>query len=265
MFRAALISIFLFSFPACASAQTEQQDYTDQLMKLTELTDNKQYREAINGYRRLQAEPGTSGWLKAASEYEIAELYGALNEPDNAIAALSRAIQLGFDDCLTPHDSERLAAVLRNPKAAQALAEMKITQSDFRELVWLKSEVQNAHHDARMMIIENTNRLDHEITEIPQAQLPTRRTASAGVLYWRQLLLLVQKMQREYVGKADLQRMKHVTSMSVITGGASPSAVRESARRARAAAESRRAAIRQRAFVPITTPSDRPRPCSELT
>lgn len=263
MLRTVLISIFIVSFLAGAAAQTGRQDYTDQLMKLVQLTDNKQYREAIIGYRSLEAQLGTPGWLRAASEYEIAELYGTLNEPDNAIAALSRAVQLGFDDCLTPRGSERLASILKTPRATQALAGMKITQADFRELVWLKSEVQNTHHDARMMIIENTNRFDHGITEIPQAELPTRATTSAGVLYWRQLLLLVQKVQRDYVRKADLQRMKHLTTMAIITGGASSSAVLESARRAQAAAESRSAAIRQRVFVPVTTPSDRPRPCSE--
>ena len=37
-------------------------------MRLTELTGNKQYREAIDGYKRLEAQPGTPGWLKAACE-----------------------------------------------------------------------------------------------------------------------------------------------------------------------------------------------------
>src|SRR3954466_10106805 len=71
----------MFLFLAGAAAQSGRQDYTDELMKLTTLTDNKQYREAISGYRKLQAEVGTPEWLKAASEYEIAELYGALREP----------------------------------------------------------------------------------------------------------------------------------------------------------------------------------------
>ena len=263
MFRTALISIFLFSFLAGAFAQTERQDYTDQLIKLIELTDNKQYSEAINGYKGLQAQPGTPGWLKAASEYEIAELYGALGETDNAIAALSRAVQLGFDDCLTPRTSERLATILKNPQARQTLAAMKITEADFRELVWLKLEVEHAEHDARMMITANINRADQHATEIPQAQLPTRPTTSVGVLYWRQQLLLIQKVQREFVKKSDEERMKHAATMGVIGGGASQSAVLESARQARAAAESRKAEIRQRAFVPVTTASDRSKPCSE--
>ncbi len=263
MFFAVLISIFLFSFLAAAPARTQRQDYTDQLMKLTELTDNNQYREAISGYRRLEAQPGAPGWLKAACEYEVAELYGALNETDNAITALSRAVQLGFDDCVTPRSSKRLATILKNPRATQVLAEMKITEADFRELVWLKSEVGHAEHDARMMITENINRVDQQATEVPQAQLPTRPTTSVGALYWRQLLLLMQKAQRDFVKKSDQERMEHAATMGVIAGASSQSAVLESARRARAAADARKAEIRKRAFVPIRTASDQPKPCSE--
>jgi hypothetical protein len=262
MFRTALILIVLVSLLTGTTAQTEPQDYTDQLIKLAELTGNKQYREAINGYKSLEAQPGTPAWLKAGCEYEIADMYGTLNETDNAAAAFGRAVQLGFDDCLSPRTSEHLASVLKTPKAAQALAAMKITEADFRELVWLKSEVEHAEHDARMMITENINRVDQQATEIPQAQLPARQTASAGVLYWRQQLLLMQRAQREYVQKSDLERMKHAATMGIISG-ASQSAVLESARRARVAAESRKAEIRKRAFVPSATSSDQPKPCSE--
>jgi hypothetical protein len=265
MFRTALISIFMFSFLTGTPARSQRQDYTDQLMRLTVLTDNKQYREAINGYKSLQAQPGTPGWLKAASEYEIAELYGAMNETDNAIAALNRAVQLGFDDCITPRSSERLTSVLKNARSTQVLAGMKIAEADFRELVWLKSEVQHAEHDARIMITENINRVDQQATEIPQAELPTRPTNSAGVLYWRQQLLLMQRAQREFVTKSDQERMKHAATMGVIQGGASQSAALESGRKARAAAESRKAEIRKRAFVPVRSASDQPKPCSEWT
>ena len=263
MCRSALISMFLVSFLAGTPARSQRQDYTDQLMRLTVLTDNKQYREAINGYKSLQASPGTPEWLKAAFEYEMAELYAALNETENAIAALSRAVQLGFDDCITPRGSERLATIVKNPKTTQVLAMMKIAEADFRELVWLKSEVGHAEHDARMMITENINRVDQQATEIPQAQLPTRPTTSAGVLYWRQQLLMMQRAQVEFVKKSDEERMAHAATMGVIAGGRSQSAVLESGRKARAAAESRKAEIRKRAFIPVKTSSDQPKPCSE--
>jgi hypothetical protein len=261
MFRVSVISIFLFSLLVGVRLARAQQDYSDQLIKLSELG-NQQYREAINGYKRLESQPGTPDWLKAGSEYEIGELYGELNETDNAIAALNNAVQLGFDDCLTPRTSKRLATVLKNPKAIQVLAGMKITEGDFRELVWLKSEVEHAEHDGRMMITANINRVDQQWTEIPQAQLPTRPTHSAGVLYWRQQLLLIQKVQRQFVLKSDEQRMAHAATMGVLAG-VSQSAVLESARQAQALAEARKAEIRERAFVPVTTSSDRPKPCSE--
>ena len=262
MVRISMISIFLFSLLVGTRLASAQQYYIDQLIKLSELSDSHQYREAINGYKRLESQPGAPDWLKAGSEYEIAELYGELSDTDNAIAALNNAVQLGFDDCLTPRTSKRLATVLKNPKATQALAKMKINESDFRELVWLKSEVEHAEHDARMMITDNINRVDQQSTEIPQAQLPTRPTHSAGVLYWRQQLLLIQRAQREFVKKSDEERMAHAATMGVIAG-ASQSAVLESARQARATAESRRAEIRKRAFVPVTTSSDLAKPCSE--
>jgi hypothetical protein len=261
MFRTALILIFL-SLLAGPAVLATQQDYIDELLRLSQLSSSEQYREAISGYKRLEAQPGAPGWLKAGSAYEIAELWGTLNETDNAIAALTRAVQLGFDDCLSPGASEHLATIVKNPKATRALAGMMITEADFRELFWLKSEVQHAEHDARMMITDNINRMDQQMTEIPQAQLPTRPTTSAGVLYWRQQLVLIQRAQKEFVTKSDKQRMVHAATMGVITG-ASQSAVLESARQARATAESRKAEIRKRAFVPVKASSDRPKPCSE--
>ena len=261
MSRIAWLLIFWLAFLAGAAAQTGRQDYTDLLLRLTELTDNKQYNKAIEGYRRLQAEPGTPGWLKAASEYEVAELYGALGQTDNAIASFRRAVEAGFDDCLTPRSSRRLAAISRNPMVTQALSRIKISEADLRELAWLKSEVEHAEHDGRMMITDNMNRADQNPTEIPQAQVPTRPTASAAVLYWRQQLLLMQRAQRDFVQKSDHERMSHVATMGVITGARSQAAVLESARRARGAAESRKAEIRKRAFVPVATSSDQLTSC----
>jgi hypothetical protein len=173
MFRISVMSIFLFSLLVAAHLANAQQDYVDQLIKLTELSDSQQYREAINGYKRLESQAGAPDWLKAGAEYEIAELYGELNETDSAITALNNAVQLGFDDCLTPRASKRLATISKNPKATQVLAAMKITEGDFRELVWLKSEVEHAEHDARMMITDNINRVDQQSTD------PSSRTANA--------------------------------------------------------------------------------------
>ena len=111
------------------------------------------------------------------------------------------------------------------------------------------------------MITDNMNRVDQHETEIPQAQLPTRPTSSMGVLYWRQQLLLIQRAQREFVNNSDHERMVHAATMGVVAGS-SQSAVLESARQARVIAESRKAEIRKRAFVPMAS-SNVIRPCSE--
>jgi hypothetical protein len=73
----------------------------------------------------------------------------------------------------------------------------------------------------------------------------------------------MQRAQREFVKKSDEERMKHAAAMGVIQGGASQSAVLESARKARAAAESRKAEIRKRGFVPVKISSHQKKPCSE--
>jgi hypothetical protein len=263
MSRIASISILWLALLAHAFAQTGREDYTGPLLKLAELTGEKQYEAAIDGYRRLQARPGAPAWLKAASEYEVAELYAALGRSDDAIASLGRAAQLGFDDCLTPRSSAHLAAIRTDPRVTRALAAMKIPEADLRELAWLKSEVEHAEHDARMMIADNVNRVDHDATEIPQATLPTRPTASPAVLYWRQQLLLMQRAQRDFVKKSDDERMSHVPTMGVISGAPSQAAVMQSARGARVAAESRKAEIRKRAFIPSANASDRSRSCPE--
>src|SRR4051812_40928175 len=124
MFRTGPISICLLLLLSCTAVLATQQDYIDELMRLSQLSSNEQYREAISGYKRLEAQPATPAWLKAGSEYEIAELYGTLNETDNAMTALTRAVQLGFDDCLSPRASKHLATILKNPKATQAFAAM---------------------------------------------------------------------------------------------------------------------------------------------
>jgi hypothetical protein len=264
MHPVAWLSTFLLFFFAGAIAQTARRDYTDELLKLAELTDNQQYKEAISGYRKLQAQAGTPGWLKANAEYEVAELYAALNQAGNAISAFGRAVELGFDDCLTPRSSKRFAPIAATAEVKQALARMKMSEADLRELAWLKAEVEHAEHDARMMITDNVNRVDAHPTEIPQAALPTRPTNSAAVLYWRQQLLLMQRAQKDFVKKSDDERIAHVPTMGVISGAPSQAAVAESARRARAAAEARRAEIPKRAFVPATASSDRMKSCSEL-
>jgi hypothetical protein len=264
MFRKILISATLLALLAWTRVCAAAPDYIDELTRLSQLASDGQYQQAIEGYQALQAQAGTPNWLRAASEFEIADLHGALHETDKAIASLGRSVQLGYDDCLTPRTSEHLAGMLKNPQAAQALAGMKISEADLRELAWLQREVENAGHDAQLMITDNINRVDQQATEIPQASLPTRPTTSPAVLYWRQQLLLMQRAQREFVKNSDEERMVHAATMGIVSGSSSSAAL-ESAQLAHAAAESRRAEIRKRAFVLPASASGQAKSCSELT
>jgi hypothetical protein len=264
MVRTALISVVLVSAVAGAVRAAPQPDYVGPLTKLSQLASDGEFRKAIAGYKELQAQAGTPAWLRAAADFEIADLYGALKDSGNAIGALEHGVRAGYDDCLGPRSSEHLATVVKDPRAAKALAGMRISEADLRELAWLKQEVEHAEHDARLMITDNINRVDQQSTEIPQAQLPTRATGSPAVMYWRQQLLLIQRAQREFVKSSDEERMVHAATMGVVSGSSTAAAL-ESARQAHATAESRRAAIRKRAFVPSPGASTVPRACPVAT
>jgi len=263
MARKMLMPATLLALLAWTRVPAAAPDYVDQLTKLSQLASDGQYQQAIGGYQALQAQAGTPSWLRAASEFEIADLHGALRETDKAIASLGRSVQLGYDDCLTPRASEHLAGMLKNPQAAQALAGMKISEADLRELAWLQREVENAGHDARLMIADNVNRVDQQPTEIPQSSVPARATTSPAVLYWRQQLLLMQRAQREFVKSSDEERMVHAATMGIVSGSSSSAAL-ESARLAHASAQSRRSEIQKRAFVLPVSASGQPKRCSEL-
>jgi hypothetical protein len=224
------------------------QDFTDELTRLIELTDNNQLTDAIEGYRRLATQPSSPQWLKAGSQYEMAELSARAGDRKAAAAALAQALELGFDDCQSLLKSEHLAGVVRAPDLQQRIRRIAVSEPDALETVWLKSEVDHAEHDAKTMITENINRVDQQETIVPQAAIPTRPTESAGVLYWRQQLRIMQAAQRRYVLESDRERMTHAATMQGIGGGANSAAMVESARQARAQAESRRLEIQRRAF-----------------
>jgi hypothetical protein len=248
----------LFLLSGFASAQ----DYTAELTRLIELADKNELRQAIAGYQKLAGDSGSPQWLKAASQYEIAELYAKLGDAQPAVAALQQAIGLGFDDCQAAIKSEPLGAVIGKSAIGDAVRGLSISEADYQELVWLKAEVDNAEHDAKMMITDNINRVDQQETQIPQAVIPARPTNSAAVLYWRQQLRLMQAAQREYVRKSDEERMTHAATMAVIGGGGNNAAVLESARLANAAAAARKLDIQKRAFKTPAETGKTVKPCS---
>ena len=238
------------------------QDFTDELTALIELADNKRYAEAIDGYRRLLNRSASPQWLKAGSQYEIAELYARLRDHRAAATALRAALDLGFDDCQSALKSEPLAPVVKAPDMRERLRNVSVNEQDALEIAWLKAEVEHAEHDAKLMITENVNRVDQQETVVPQASIPARPTDSVGVHYWRQQLRIMQAAQRTYVLASDRERMVHAAAMQTAGGGATSTAIAESGRQARARAESRRLQIQRRAFKMLPNSSSQVRPCS---
>jgi len=255
--KQALAFLLLLLLPAVGS-----QDFTDELIKLIELTDSKRFADAIEGYRQLLNRPASPRWLKAGSQYEIAELHARLGDRRAAAAALREALEAGFDDCQSALKSENLAAVVNAPDVRERLRTVSLSEQDALEIAWLKTEVEHAEHDAKTMIIENVNRVDQQETVVPQAAVPTRPTESAGVHYWRQQLRIMQAAQRTYVLASDRERMVHAATLRSTAGGANSAAIAESGRQARARADSRKLEIQRRAFNPLPTSGVRVRPCS---
>lgn len=254
--------VLVFAFLLLLARVSGSQDLTDELTTLIQLTDNGRFAEAIKGYQRLANRPTAPRWLKAGSQYEIAELYGRLRDGRAAAAALREALALGFDDCQTLLKSEHLASLVKDRDLRERLRSITISEQDAREIVWLKAEVGHAEHDAKMMITENINRVDQQETPVPQAAVPTRPTESAGVHYWRQQLRIMQAAQRIYVLASDRERMVHAATVQSVSGGVTSAAVAESARQARARAEARRLDIQRRALATAPTSGAQVRPCS---
>jgi hypothetical protein len=247
----------------CSAVFCAQQDYTEELTRLIELADAKEFRQAIDGYRKLASSAASPPWLKAASHYEIAELHARLRERPQAIAAMRQAVELGFDDCHSPLKSEHLAPTLNTSDLEALIRNIANPESDYREIVWLQAEVGHAEHDARMMITENINRLDQQATVVPQSPVPSRPTSSAGVLYWRQQLRVMQAAQREYVRRSDDERMVHAATMQVTGGGGNTAAMQQSAAQAGARANARRIDIQRRAFSSPAGDGNTIKPCSK--
>lgn len=241
-----LVALLLAVLPAQAAAA----DYTQQLTALVELTDAGQIAAAIAGYERLASDPASPGWLRAGSQYEIAELDARLGRMDAALRALARAVELGFDDCLTPRQGATPSPLLGHPQAKDLLNRMTIGAADYQELGWLRMEIARVEHEAKLMITENVDRVDQQPTEIPQSAVPSRPTSSVGVLYNRQQLRLMQAAQKRSVQLSDEERMEHLVGMQIAGAGVDSAAMVESARQASQRAAALKADIRRRAFRP---------------
>jgi hypothetical protein len=176
------------------------------------------------------------------------------------LTSLDQAIKSGFDDCVAIQQ-DSFADLKSSSDLEDRLALMKISEANYLELLWLKSEMNNLEHDIKMMITENINRLDSDFTEIVQSKIQARETSSPAVLYARENVRLMQQIQNTYVKQSDEERIQHNASMQVIGGGADQQSILISKQKAAERAEARRKAVSQRAFHLKPEASDQLKTC----
>jgi len=236
-------------------------DEWQQLLPILELVGNKQYPEAIASYEKyLQQAPKA---LRGPVEFEIATMHSALGNTERALVMLEQAIQSGFDDCISIQQDADLKPIRNHPRFQELYSRVRISEADLKELYWLKSEVQNISHDTNMMITESMARLDGGSTIFSRSMIPVRETASPGVLFKREFVKVSQHKQSEYVLQADTARIRHLTNMTIIRGGASSEQAARSSYLAARAAEERKRAIDARRFSLPPEAGATPRPCGE--
>jgi hypothetical protein len=239
-------------------------DYDDELLRLADLIGKKDYDAAIKGYETLAAESSTPQWLKASAYFEIAAARLQQGKKAEGVAAIDKAIELGFDDCIAVQQDA--FEQMKGSKDMQSrLDRMKISEVDYHELFWLKSEMNNLEHDIKMMITENINRADSDFTETPQSDIPSRETLSAAVLYARANVRLMQEVQKTYVKQSDEERIQHNATMGIVSGGTDQQAILISKQQAAERAESRRKDILRRAYKQQPNDSSELKSCSSYS
>lgn len=247
-------TIFLFALSMASILWSDA--YKDEIIRLSGLVQGKNYQGAIDGYKKLLQNPGLTQWQTSAAYADLAYLDFTLKQADAGFAAYEHAVQLGYDDFIIVHEIPIFRPYFSDPRFKATYAKMKISQADMTELYWLKGEIQSAIHDMNMMIQENMGRKDDSFTEVPQQQIPTRKTGSVGVMTNRLVLDIIQGMQRNNVRESDVSRINHLIQMGIISrmpGGDGSNEddsrqVLESRRQADERAQQRRQAIAGRRF-----------------
>lgn len=254
-------AVFFMCFLLVDGMQSPAGDLSPQLLTAMQLVEGKKYKEAIEAYENMLRHAPKS--LQGPVQFEIAALHAALGNPDRSLAMMEQAIQSGFDDCLAIQLYEQLKALRSNPRFNELYSGVRISEADLKELFWLRAEILNVSHETKMMITANVNRADSGITVIPQSIIPTRETSSPAVFFNRELLRMMHQLQRLYVFESDKARMRHVTNMTIISGGASYAQVARSSLLAEMAAEERKRSIEMRKFSLPPGVGTAPRSCSE--
>ena len=236
-------------------------DISQQLLTIRELVEGKKYPEAITAYEKLLQQAPKS--LQSPLQLEIAVLHAVLGNTDRSLTIMEQAVLSGFDDCPYIQQQEWLKAARSDPHFTELYSRVRISEADLKELYWLKAEIRTVSHETKMVITANTNRANSRITTITQSTIPAREMLSPAVLLNRELLRMMHKVQRQYAFESDKARMRHLTSMRIISGGASYELMARSSRLAQLAAEEQRRAVEARKFALLPGLGTAPHSCGE--
>lgn len=232
-------------------------DWADRLLAI--MVEQPKCASRIGALEALAAEAATAGQTVWQGETlaAIANCLASEKQPEQAVSRLAQAVELGYSDCYFLRSDEHMKSLAGTPGYDAVLAKLKTSLADVQETAWTVAEYQAVFHDTSMMITEEMNRVDSEITKVSQSAVPTRPTTSASVVAGRAMLLAVQRYQQVAVLQADKQRVEHNTSMGIIEsmgdgagGGTSDLRIRQSRLAAADAAGARRRAVEARAFKP---------------
>ena len=226
-------------------------------------------QQGIKMCRQIVDDPKSPSWLKSGAFGDISVFYLDQNNITAALDAFEKAVDMGFCDPFAIHSNQKFKPLFKNNRFASIYARMRISPADLEELKWYYGEFQNIIHDTKMMILENSNRVDQQLTAVFQVNVPDRKTNSASVLCSRQILRFFHAYQRDIVASSDQQRKHHITQLQLIDNmgnGSSTSYddILRSQQTAQENAANRQRSVFQRQFAPPQGLSNTLQPCPAL-
>lgn len=193
--------------------------YGDQIVKIGEEITVGNFSSAQKLLKSLEHKLSlgySPHWTKTLIHYEKSRLLLAQGQVDSGLNHLEAAVKGGFDIFMDILQDPLFQKIFDHDRFKGIYGAMRISPRDMREIYWLKGEIQQAHHDTTMMIIENIGRVDEDYTEVPQNTLSFHPTTSIGVRAYRAILRNVLRQQKWTVLRSDIIRKHHLLHMQII-------------------------------------------------
>lgn len=195
---------------------------------------------------------GGAPWLIPMARFARARHALRAGDAARALDHLEAAVAAGFAD---DHAlQEALPPKLRsNPRVQKIYASMRLSAGDLHELRWLIRERATLARELNQILAENIRRRDRAETRVPLSAIPTRPTASLTVLGAREALRFQQSVGLAVVRESDLRLRRFVAELDP-----GDRRLQRSREEARLRAFTRLAAVRERAFKPLSEGADAP-------